>query len=125
MHFDDLYQLISSANLKFDIINITETSQQLNQDFSSNVSFNGYKPYSTQTKSSKGGVVMYVSENFECHERIALSTCNDFFETLWVELTIKGGKNIICACVYRHPSSDIDIFTAHLEEIINLLNKEK
>ena len=124
LHFDDLHQLICPAILKFDIINITETSQQLNQDFSTNVSFKGYKPFSTQTKSSKGGVVMYVSEKFECHERIALSTCNDFFETVWVELTIKGGKNIICACVYRHPSSDIDIFIAHLEEIINLLNKE-
>ena len=92
LHFDDLHQLISPAILKFDIINITETSQQLNQDFSTNVSFKGYKPFSTQTKSSKGGVVTYVSEKFECHERIALSTCNDFFETVWVELTIKGEK---------------------------------
>ena len=38
----------------------------------------------------------------------------DKFETVWIEVDNKNGTNFLFCCVYRHPSTDIDEFSAYL-----------
>ena len=38
---------------------------------------------------------------------------------------IEGAKNIICGCVYRHPSGDIDDFINYVSKCLTKINNEK
>ena len=44
-NFDQLQNVLSAAKTKFDLIGITETKQQINKDFITNVSLDGYQMY--------------------------------------------------------------------------------
>ena len=53
--FDALHDFLVGAKVALDIVAITETSQQNDNFFISNVSLEGYTPFYTPTNSSKGG----------------------------------------------------------------------
>ena len=104
-----------TSNIDFDIINISETSQLEGQIFSENIKINGYNPPFTKgSKSNKGGVAIYTKANLTVIERNDLNIPDENFEAQWIEIINRTTKNIICGCFYRHPSSDIDIFTNYL-----------
>ena len=106
-HFDGLQTLINSVKIPFDILGITESKQVVCTKFPVNVNIDGYQIYSQPTKSTHGGVVMYVNKKLDHVVREDISVLEDEFETLWIE--IKTGalaKNILCCCVYRHPNTD-------------------
>ena len=53
--FELLHNFITSSNMDIDIINISETSQKLNESFNSNLSIESYTcPFTTGSKFSKG-----------------------------------------------------------------------
>ena len=115
-----------TSNIDFDIINISETSQLEGETFINNVKINGYKPPFTKgSKSNRGGVAIYVKTNLTVIERSDLNLLDNNFEAQWIEIINKTTKNIICGCFYRHPSSDIDIFTNYLAKCVQKINKEK
>ena len=62
-HFGELQSLINSTKIPFDIIGETESKQLLNTDFAVDVSLDGYHIHSKPTKSTHGGVVMYVNKH--------------------------------------------------------------
>ena len=64
-----------------DIVGITETSEQKDTTFISNVSMPGYKLYHTPTNLSKGGCCIYVNEGFDVFEREDLKTQNNNFQS--------------------------------------------
>ena len=106
-HFGELQSLINSTKVPFDIIGVTESKQLLNTDFAVNVSLDGYHIHSQPTKSTHGGVVMYVNKHLDYTPRDYLSVLEDEFETLWIEIkTGSKAKNILCCCVYQHPNTD-------------------
>ena len=41
------------------------------------------------------------------------------FESVWVEVEDKNGKNYSFCCAYRHPSSVIDTFNEYLQAILS------
>ena len=56
--FDQLHCFLNSSKIDFDIINVSETSQLINQNFSTNISLDGFKtPFFNASKSSKGGLI--------------------------------------------------------------------
>ena len=108
---------------QLDVIAITETSEQVDTLFISNVNLTGYKHFHTPTSSRKGGSALYyVNSNYDVFERVDLKAQNELFETVWIEIKNKFSNNILCASVYRHPKSDLSDFP--MLDIISKENKE-
>ena len=55
---------------------------------------------------------------------IVISTTDDEFETVWVEINNTKAKNILCCCAYRHPSFNPVRFKEHFESILSQLTRE-
>ena len=114
---DSLHNFINTTKLDFDIINVSETSQKFNEDFATNILINGYKqPFVTGSKYSKGGVAIYAKEELNVLERDDLNKSDDCFEAIWIEIKVEKSKNLICGCVYRHPSTDISVFESYISK---------
>ena len=122
-HFDNLHDFLSRLPTDFDVINITETSEQFD-GFKSNVSLEGYDTYFTPTNSAKGGTGIYVKSNIDADNRPDLSIENNDFESVWIEIKNTKSKNIVCGCIYRHPRVDFEEFLKYLEKCLRVLSKE-
>ena len=46
------------------------------------------------------------------------------FEALWIEIKNEKHKNIVCGCLYRHPSSDMEVFIDYLSKTLTNINNE-
>ena len=57
-------------------------------------------------------------------ERSDLSILKGDFESTWVEIKNKKSKNIVCACIYRHPRSNLDEFHDYMERCLETLSGE-
>ena len=103
-HFEVLHCLITDSSLDFNILCISETSQKENVEFHKNILLlNFQKPYSTGSKSGKGGTAIFISNNVEAMERCDLKISDLEFESTWVEIKNDKRKNIIIGWIYRHP----------------------
>ena len=61
-HFDELHSLLYSSKIPFDVIGVTETKQLVNKDFLTNVNIEDYQLHTQPTRSSCGGVAMYIKK---------------------------------------------------------------
>ena len=114
--YDHIHEFFSTTNSEIDLIAFTETSLQSNNEFFlKNVTFDGFNQFSTPTNSGKGGATIYVKSKYDIVPRMDLEVRNDHFESTWIELKNKKGKNIICASIYRHPHDNSKIFSDFLE----------
>ena len=93
--FENLHEFLTIASSNMDIVAITETSQKSNENFIKNVTIEAYDIYSTGSHSARGGVAIYVNNNFNSFERNDLKINNDEFESVWIEINNKGNKNIM------------------------------
>ena len=66
---DNLYEFISGASNKIDIVALTETSEKEDNGFTGNVEIDGYQKCHTASKTSKGGTAIYVNKYFDLFER--------------------------------------------------------
>ena len=86
-HFENLYEFLANDNSPvFDIINITETSQQTDLNFKTNVNMKGYNMFTNGSNSQKGGVAIYVNNQYDKFEREDLKKRDNDYETLWIEI---------------------------------------
>ena len=116
--------MITSTKIPFDVIGISESKQLINQNFKINVNLEGCHLHSQPTKSSHGGVVMYVNKHLDYTVRDDLSVIEDEYETLWIEIkTGSKAKNILCCCVYRHPNTDPKKFVDYMDNVFSKLSK--
>ena len=96
----------------------------VNTNVLKNVNIDGYKLHAQPTRSSHGGVALYVKESLHHGIRWDLSVLDDDFESLWAEIkTGHKSKNILCCCTYRHPNTDVGKFTEHLESVVSKYDK--
>ena len=126
-HSEGLGEILSKSSLNFDVVCLSETSQQLDHVFPKNVILENYHyPFSTITKSKKEGVVIFVKDNYNVKERHDLNICDKEFEANWIEINLKKSKNIIVGCIYRRPhSTNIDEFISNFNKCLsNKENKE-
>ena len=60
-HSDGLQEVLSKSSINFDVVCLSETSQQSDHVYLKNVNYENYHyPFSTTTKSRKGGVDVYL-----------------------------------------------------------------
>ena len=125
--FETLQTFLATNKSAMDVIAITETSEQDENSFLNNVSFDGYNLFHTPTSSSKGGTALYVNNSFDAFERNEFKIqCNEF-EAVWIEIKNKKSKNIVCGCVYRHPRDDnenMNDFMKYMESTLKSISKE-
>ena len=125
-HFEELQASLGLCKFPFDIIHvgISETKHNDDHNLTTNVSLEGYSLHSQPTKSSYEGVALYVNEKLDhfCRNDLELSK-KTLYETIWVEIKQKKGKNI-CCCAYRHPDTDVEEFKDHLEKVFQKISKE-
>ena len=57
-----IYEFMSGASNKLDIVALTETSEKEDTGFTGNVEIDGYQKCHTASKSSKGGTAIYVNK---------------------------------------------------------------
>ena len=75
------------------MLGITETKQQVEKDFITNVDIDGYCIYIQPSKSNAGGVALYVNNRLDHLERNGLGKLDDDVESLWTEIKNKKGNN--------------------------------
>ena len=85
-HHDELLVLLSGLKFTFDIIGLSETKEQCEKGFLSNVNLAGYTIYSQPTKSSNGGVAMHVKSSLNYKVREDLSVTKAEFEMICIEI---------------------------------------
>ena len=126
-HVDDLKWLLDTLDHKFDIIGISETKIRESIEPLSDIKVPGYEFIQTPTKTSFGGVGLFIKEglNYKIRHDLSNSIC-EVTESLFIELTDKSGNNLLVGCIYRHPSSAINTFIENfLEELLTNISKEK
>ena len=72
--------------------------------------------HSQCSSSSAGGVALYVKEDFQHMIRDDLSTCEDEFETIWVEIKNSKSQNMLCGCAYKHRNTNADKFDDYITQ---------
>ena len=124
-NFDQLSAVLSALGIPFDVLGITETKQQIGKEFISNVNIDNYLMYTQPSKSSAGGVAIYINNKLGHVKRDDLSILHDDFESVWVEIKNKRGKNFLCGCMYRHPNTNVENFLGHIESTLSRFDKNK
>ena len=89
---DYLKEFLVTSPTKMDILAITETSEKEDTGFLNNVEMEGYDIYHTSTKTSKGGMAIYVNKRYDSLERYDLNIKNVEFETTWIEIKTKKAR---------------------------------
>ena len=116
-HIDELVFLCGQFSKIVDIIGVSETWNSIQNEFLTNIDIEGYNFYNTKSLSQNGGAGLYVKKSLISTACENLSfRCNEF-ETVWVEVENANDKNYLFCCAYRHPNSDVDVFTSHLQSI--------
>ena len=131
---DRLKLLLTSIELKFDIIALTETWNHENKKnmFIPPI-IEGYLPYEGTTGSSlKGGCGFYIKDtlNYIPRPDLDYKICNNGseFECKWIELINHGtskSKNIIIGVHYRHPRKNDDLYINYLRNTLKKIRIER
>ena len=111
-------------NSPFHILGISETRENYSLGFQMNNNFDSYILHSQPSRSAAGGVAIYSRHTLNAFKQTDLSTTDDEFETIWVEIVNTKAKNILCCCAYRHPSFSPVMFKEHLESTLYQLTTE-
>ena len=122
--FDCFKGLLDSLDMNFKIIGLTET--WLN-DCTNNIFEMPNYNYTGLNRANKkgGGVGIYVAKQLEYKIRKDLNTnIEDTIETIFIEISVPKGKNIIIGVIYRPPNNKIEIFQNALNAIIEKVGRE-
>ena len=120
-HHDELSLLLAGLKFKFDVIGISETKEQSDKGFLSNVHLSGYNIPTQPTKSSVGGVALYVNSSLNYKTKEHLGVTKDDFEMVCVELLSQEEKNHLYCCVYRHPNTDVQEFLNFIDNLLLII----
>ena len=91
-HFDELLLLLSSFSLSVNVIDISESKEQIDCGFLTNVNISGYTVHSTPTKCSAGAVALCVKSSLDYKPKKDLSVCKDEFEMVGMEILSMKAK---------------------------------
>ena len=125
LHHDELQTPLSSLNANIQVIGLSEIKASFNASIKANIEVPGYKFHYTPSQSNAGGVGIYVKSDLIANKRDDICVNNVDFETVWIQIENSKTKNILCFCIYRHPSSVISKFNDNLEETLSKAEKEK
>ena len=119
LHFDELVSTLSTLKISFDVIGVSETWNSFDVPTKTNVEIPGYSYFHSQSHTQNGGVALYVKSGLTPIPRPDLSKDSTDFESVWVEVENKQGKNYLFSCIYRHPTLSFDTFNEYLQETLS------
>ena len=118
--FEDLSHFLSQFSVPPDVICITETRLK-NASFV-NISIPGYEFFFVNSFSLAGGVGVYVSSTIG-FSVIVKNVINAGCENIWLSINCnQTTKKTVMATIYRHPSSDTQLFIQELNNKLLELN---
>ena len=123
-HFEELQAILSCINIPFHIIGLTETRENRDKGFKMNNKLDGYNFYSQPTNSLAGGTAFYIKNSLNHCEQSDLNYICDEFEAIWIEIKNVEAENIVCSCIYRHPSSDPKRLREYLDTVFSKIEHE-
>ena len=123
-HFDDLSEYISTLNISFSAIGISET--WLNNSTEHLFNIPGYNFISNiRQHKSGGGVGLYIKSNLKFKPRIDLqSTDNRLYESIFAEIIQPNSRNIIVGCIYKPPDTSVTEFNNSISSILSTISFE-
>lgn len=124
-NFTKINEYLDTFKSKFKLIALSET--WINRENNIDLHISGYDLYVTsRANRSGGGVALYVDSDLKCRPvECMTSVIDDLMECIAVEIELERTRNIVVACVYRKPGSNVDTFKDSLEELMNGLNENK
>ncbi len=126
-HFDELQYLLSTLNISFDVVAVSETWDSFERPLSINVEIPGYTFFSSKSHSQNGGVGLYIKTCLGPVARPDLKSDNNDFETVWAEIPTTKERNTLICCSYRHPSTEIENYTDYIQMTLSnssVVNKQ-
>lgn len=93
-HLNDLQITVASLNFPFHVIGISETRENYSAGVKMNNNLNGFILFSQPSSYAAGGVAIYASKSLNAFKQTDLSTTDDEFEAVWVEINNTKAKNI-------------------------------
>ena len=125
-NYSNFENYISALDFEFSIIGFSETwLTDSNKSFCSIVGYN--HEYLYRQDKIGGGVSLFIKDNVKYFVRSDLSILNKHIEVIFVEIDknqYQSSKNIVVGTLYRPPNTDIEIFNAHLNNILEILKSE-
>ena len=125
-NFDGLEYLLKCTSKSFDIIAVSETRISKKTSLTCNISLKNYSFESTQTESSAGGTLLYISNRLSYKPRFDLNTLkNNQVESTFIEIINTKKANIGVRCIYKHLNMDAIEFNNHLNQMLEKVSKEQ
>ena len=128
--FDDILILVKKVyqrNQNIDILCIQESWLGEHSHYSQ-YNIDGYDMYyQSSVCSSHTGLIIYVRSEYQV-KQLNLRNSSVLWESLFLEVTLADGKNIIIGDIYRAPKEEVNIITTFIVElshILTLLNRMK
>ena len=117
-HFEELQLFLNKPiRQKFSVIGLTET--WLSQDSSLPYALDGYDfVVNIRQHRVGGGVALYVSQMYDYVVRDELNSMTDSIESLFIEISVPGSKNIIIGVVYRPPNTNTKSFLDYFSDLV-------
>ena len=122
-NLSELTDFLQVLDYQFHAIGISET--WLNE-YSHSVSIENYDFIHSHRKNRRGGGVgLYLGNNLDYKVRQNLKFENsETTDSLFVEVTVPKGKNIIIGVVYRAPDNNLTTFVKDFNEVLDKITKE-
>ena len=104
------------------IIAVSETKLKENNLY--NITLEGYTFLGSNSKTSAGGVGLYVDKQLDFVQRKGLEIILEGVESCWIEIENKKSKNVAIGCINRHPNNDCNLFYELLRNTLVTLNNK-
>ena len=107
-NIEELEYLIKNG---FDVVGIRESRIKKNNCPINSINVKEYSYDSCPTEYSEGGTLLYISNLLSCKARSDLSIYQSTeLESIFIEILSSKKKNVIVACIYRHPHMNLNEF---------------
>lgn len=123
-NLSNLTDLLSTLNLDFDVIGLSETWLQNDQNIQPIENY--YFVHNARTDKSGGGVGLLLKDSINFKLRHDLHINNySIMETVFIELLKTNESNVIIGTIYKPPNADIELFISKLHELLTKISREQ
>ena len=78
-----------------------------------------------ESKSSGGGLMLYIRDGLDYIELNTFTRCNKDIECMWTKVKLKNNRPFYICSIYRPPSGNIDNFVEQLEECMTVVTEDQ
>ena len=121
-NYTAISSLLDTINVQFSAIGLTEIWIKEANSF---YNFNNFTFLFNERHGKKGGGVgILLNNKLKYKQRNDLDVNNECFESMFIEIE-KVKKNVLIGVIYRPPNQSVQSFLDILEDILNIIYKEK